>query len=152
MACRTWDRVRVGQLPARAPAGGRVVIARLQSRKGESMIGLKELAVLAAVVLALYGRSGVLKSRRFQTIWPWIAPVRRPASGSRSARGTATNPRQADPSAKSPSLGSRSRRRLFQLEGNRVFWFTTILAATAVAAWVVTRVLILSNAGVGVAR
>ncbi len=116
------------------------------------MIGLKELAVLAAVVLALYGRSGVLKSRRFQTIWPWIAPVRRTAVGPRSARGSATEPRQADPSAQSPPLGVRSRRRLFQLEGNRVFWFTTILAATAVAAWVVTRVLILSNAGVGVAR
>ena len=116
------------------------------------MIGLKELAVLAAVVLALYGRSGVLKSRRFQTIWPWIAPVRRTAGGSRSPRGAGTDPRQADSSAKSPPLGLRSRRRLFQLEGNRVFWFTTILAATAVAAWVVTRVLIVSGAGPGVTR
>ena len=41
------------------------------------MIGLKELALVAVVVLVLYGRSGVLKSRRFQSIWPWIAPVKR---------------------------------------------------------------------------
>ncbi len=110
------------------------------------MIGLKELAVLAAVVLALYGRSGVLKSRRFQAIWPWIAPVRRPSGGTRIPRGSATDPRQVEPDVKFPPLGA-IRRRLFHLEGNRVFWFTTILAATAVAAWVVTRVLIVSNAG-----
>jgi hypothetical protein len=116
------------------------------------MIGLKELAVLAAVVLALYGRSGVLKSRRFQTIWPWIAPVRRTSGGTRIPRGSATDSRQTDRAAASPPLGARSGHRLFQLEGNRVFWFTTILAATAVAAWVVTRVLIVSNAGGGVTR
>ena len=117
------------------------------------MIGLKELAVLAAVVLALYGRSGVLKSRRFQTIWPWIAPVRRTPGGARTVRGSAMDARQAaDAAAKAPPLGVRARRRIFQLEGNRVFWFTTILAATGVAAWVVTRVLIASGAGPGVAR
>ena len=41
------------------------------------MMGLRELAILAVVVLVLYGRSGVLKSRQFQTIWPWISPQRR---------------------------------------------------------------------------
>jgi hypothetical protein len=116
------------------------------------MIGLKELAVLAAVVLALYGRSGVLKSRRFQAIWPWIAPVRRTAGGTGIPRGSARTARPADLAAESPPPGTRSGRRLFQLEGNRVFWFTTILAATAVAAWVVTRVLILSGMGAGGTR
>jgi hypothetical protein len=33
------------------------------------------------------------------------------------------------------------------LEGNRLFWFLTILAATAVAALIVTRLLILKDAG-----
>ena len=57
------------------------------------MIGLRELAILAVVVLVLYGRSGVLKSRRAQTILPWISPVRR-----------------RKPSAASPGAGSvRSR-------------------------------------------
>ena len=30
------------------------------------MLGLRELAMVATVVLVLYGRSGVLRSRRFQ--------------------------------------------------------------------------------------
>ncbi len=51
------------------------------------MIGLKELILVAFVVLALYGRSGVLKSRQFRTIWPWISPVRRPVARSVSSRG-----------------------------------------------------------------
>jgi hypothetical protein len=111
------------------------------------MIGLKELAVLAAVVLALYGRSGVLKSRQFQSIWPWIAPVRRTAGRPGVARGPAAEPRQAAQSAKSPPRGVRARPRLLRLDGNRLFWFLTILAATAVAAWIITRLLILSGAG-----
>jgi hypothetical protein len=134
------------------PDGGGAMVERLQSRRRESMIGLKELAVLAAVVLALYGRSGVLKSRRFQAIWPWIAPVRRPAGGARIPRDSARAPRQADPAAESAAPRVRAGRGLWQLEGNRVFWFTTILAATAVAAWVVTRVLILSGTITGTAR
>ena len=40
-------------------------------------MGLRELVLLALVVVVLYGRSGVLKSRQFQTIWPWISPRRR---------------------------------------------------------------------------
>ena len=35
------------------------------------------------------------------------------------------------------------------LNENRVFWFLTIVAATGVAAWVVTRLLILKGAGPG---
>jgi hypothetical protein len=110
------------------------------------MIGLKELAMLAVVVLALYGRSGVLKSRRFQSIWPWIAPVRRTTGRPGVARGASAEPRQTTQSDQSPTRGLPSRSRLLRLEGNRLFWFVTILAATAVTAWIVTRLLILNGA------
>jgi hypothetical protein len=105
------------------------------------MIGLRELAVVAAVVLVLYGRSGVIKSRQFQSIWPWISPARRPVAsrGSTPRRG----PRAVDAIAPTQSAG------FFRLEGNRLFWVLTILAATAVAAWVVTRVMISAGAGAG---
>ena len=107
------------------------------------MIGLKELVLLALVVLALYGRSGVVKSRQFQTIWPWIAPVRRTTprrpAGLRAAAAT-----QAADASSTPARGSPRRLRL---EENRVFWFLTIVAATAVAVWIVARLLILNGAG-----
>jgi hypothetical protein len=106
------------------------------------MIGLRELALVAVVVVVLYGRSGVIKSRQFQTIWPWISPARRPGQGRRMA---------ADRGA--PAVGATQPSRpagLFRLEGNRLFWLLTILAATAVAAWVVTRVMIAGGAGPGV--
>lgn len=112
------------------------------------MLGLRELAMVATVVLVLYGRTSVLRSQRFQTIWPWIAPVRRkpgrtgPNGGpspARSAARTAFAP-------PGPDEASPRRPRLFQLEGNRVFWFLTILAATAVATAIVTRMLILQGA------
>ena len=71
------------------------------------MIGLRELAILAVVVLVLYGRSGVLKSRQFQTIWPWISPQRRTSRPARiTAAATrfratvdASQPRQARPAS-----------------------------------------------------
>ncbi len=85
------------------------------------MIGLKELVLLAVVALALYGRSGVFKSRRFQQVRPWLSPVRR------------TPPGRPSPPAKR------------WLEGNRLFWFLTILAATAMVSLIVTRALILSR-------
>jgi hypothetical protein len=107
------------------------------------MLGLRELAMVAAVVLVLYGRSGVIRSRRFQSIWPWIAPVRRkpgrPATGG-SARPDGPGPSSASPAA---ATGTARRPRLLQLEGNRLFWFLTILAATAVATTIITRSLIL---------
>jgi hypothetical protein len=108
------------------------------------MIGLKELVLLALVVLALYGRSGVVKSRQFQTIWPWIAPVRR--SPRRPAGLRAAAAAQAADASSTPARGSSRRLRL---EENRVFWFLTIVAATGVAAWIVTRLLILRGAGPG---
>ena len=80
------------------------------------------------VVLALYGRSGVLQTRQARAILPWLTPARR-APGVRGgsaleARGTV------------------------RLGGDRTFWFFTILAAAALAAWIVTRTIIVSGSGV----
>jgi hypothetical protein len=112
------------------------------------MIGIRELFIVVAVALALYGRSGMLKSQRFQSIWPWLSPVRRtPAPSTSTRRG---------PVRSGPSNGARSdsdveerrergRVSRFVLEGNHLYWLLTILAATAVAAWVVTRTLIVSG-------
>jgi hypothetical protein len=113
------------------------------------MLGLRELAMVATVVLVLYGRSGVLRSRRFQAIRPWITPVRRkparPAARARTMReGVGPSSAPSD-----TATGVAGKPRLFQLEGNRLFWFLTILAATAVASAVVTRMLILHTAGPG---
>ena len=49
-------------------------------------MGLKELVLVAMVVVALYGRSGVVKSRQVQTILPWLSPRRR--TGGPVAAGT----------------------------------------------------------------
>jgi hypothetical protein len=106
------------------------------------MIGLRELAVVATVFLVLYGRSGVLKSRQMQTIRPWISPVRRTSGRPAKAQSRSTG----DATSSRPS----GRFRPFVLEGNRLFWFLTILAATAVAAWIITRQLILSGGGPGI--
>jgi hypothetical protein len=111
------------------------------------MLGLRELAMVAAVVLVLYGRTGVIRSRRFQTIWPWIAPVRRKPG--RAETGGATRREGLGPSSPNPEATTdvASKPGLFQLEGNRLFWFLTILAATAVATIIITRTLILQGAG-----
>jgi hypothetical protein len=100
------------------------------------MMGLRELALIATVVLVLYGRSGVLKSKEFQTIRPWIMPVRRASASGRTGR-----------SASGAATATKKRPRLFILRGNRLFWFVTALAATAVAAIIVTRALILNGSG-----
>ena len=127
---------------------GRGRVLALEERGVHDRVG--ELAVLAAVVLVLYGRSGVLKSRQFQTIWPWISPVRRTTDGTDGGHaGTGLGPAAASsgPDRRLTAARRRARPRLFRLDGNRVFWFLTILAATAVAAWIVTRLLILNGAG-----
>lgn len=119
------------------------------------MLGLRELAMVATVVLVLYGRTSVLRSQRFQTIWPWIAPVRRkpvrtgPNAGPSPARPVAGAGTTAGTAFAPPAPDEASPRRpgLFQLEGNRLFWFLTILAATAVATAIVTRMLIFHGAG-----
>jgi hypothetical protein len=92
------------------------------------MMGLRELVLIALVTLVLYGRSGVLKSERAQTILPWVSPVRRyPRPGSAPARPRGVRKRIAG---------------AFLTKGNRLYWALTILAATAVGAWIVTRTLI----------
>jgi hypothetical protein len=109
------------------------------------MIGLRELMLVAAVVLVLYGRTGVLKSRQFQTIWPWISPQRRmgrPARSTPASRASRTEPIAAAERLRLP-------RRKFFLRGNRLYWFLTILAATAVASLIVGRMMIASGTGPG---
>lgn len=94
------------------------------------MMGLRELVMIALVTLILYGRSGVLKSERAQTILPWVSPVRR-------------RPRPGAP----PAKAARTRiAGAFLTRGNKLFWALTILAATAVGAWIVTRTLITTGA------
>jgi len=129
-----------------------MTVAGLPSRRGESMIGLKELALLAVLVLVLYGRSGVVKSRQFQTIWPWIAPVRRTPRRPGGLGAPAVGSDRTTPFPASSSSGVPPGSQRFRLEGNRLFWFLTILAATAVAAWIITRLLVLHGAGPGVTR
>jgi hypothetical protein len=96
------------------------------------MIGLRELLLIGMVVLVLYGRSGVLQSRQARTVLPWISPVRRTAPG----RASATMPRR-------PSRVPGA----FLVRGGRWYWLLTILAATAVAALIIGRTLILSGHG-----
>jgi hypothetical protein len=114
------------------------------------MIG--ELAIIALLVLVLYGRSGVLKSRQFQTILPWISPQRRSVGKAGGIRAAAAAGARSTRMAAATRPGIRAGARPFVLQGNRLFWFLTILAATAVAAIVVTRVMIASGAGPGLAR
>ena len=101
-------------------------------------MGLKELVLVAMVVVALYGRSGVVKSRQVQTILPWLSPRRRTASQPERAR-----------SGQTVSPEKPTRARPFLLRGNRLYWFLTILAATAVAALIITRAMILNGASNG---
>jgi len=98
-----------------------------------AMLGLRSVLVIAMFVLALYGRSGVLQSRQARAILPWLAPLRRPP-GPGPAAGSAA-----------PKPGPAAR---VGLRGDRTFWFLTILAASALAAWIVTRTIIMSAPGV----
>jgi len=96
------------------------------------MIGLRELLLIGMVVLVLYGRSGVLQTRQARTILPWISPVRRNSPGRASA--TTARGRSRIPGA-------------FLVRGGRWYWLLTILAATAVAALIIGRTLIMSGNG-----
>jgi hypothetical protein len=86
--------------------------------------GLREVLLVALVTLVLYGRSGLQIARRGRGLHPWLSPIRRTSA--------------AAPRAKPPTAQGTSRR------GDRVFWFLAIVAATGVAAWVVTRTLIVA--------
>jgi hypothetical protein len=102
------------------------------------MMGLRELVLVALVAVVLYGRSGVVKSRQVQTILPWLSPRRRNGGQAERAR-----------SPHSVSSKNQLRSRPFLLRGNRLYWFLTILAATAVAALIIARAMILSGASNG---
>ena len=92
--------------------------------------GLREVVLVALVTLLLYGRSGMQIARRGRGLYPWLSPVRRTSAARANARA---NPVPTSSSATTPGVSWR---------GDRVFWFLAILAATAVAAWIVTRTLI----------
>jgi hypothetical protein len=92
--------------------------------------GLKQIALVALVVLVLYGRSGLQVARRGGGLPPWLSPVRRTAASAARSRTHARS--QATATAESP------------WRGDRLFWFLAIIAATGVGAWVVTRTLIVS--------
>ncbi len=81
-------------------------------------MGLREIVVVALVALVLYGRSGVLSPRQVQALRPGLASSR---------RWLKTLPG-------------------FSKLGDRLFWFFTFTAATAVAAWIVTRALVFQGA------
>jgi len=91
--------------------------------------GLREIALLALVTLVLYGRSGLQVVRRGRGLPPWLLPVRRTAPSAASRA-------RSRPDAPTTATSETSR------WGDRYFWFLAIIAATAVAAWVVTRTLI----------
>ncbi len=98
---------------------------------GMGIPGLREIALVAMVVLALYGRSGLQVARRGGGLPPWLSPVRRTAASAARTRAGAR--------AQATTASPPSRR------GDRLFWFLAIVAATAVGAWVVTRTLIVSG-------
>jgi hypothetical protein len=106
------------------------------------MIGLREILLIGMVVFVLYGRSGVLKSQRAQSFLPWISPVRRrPSAGARASGRAPAGDAASLPPSKARIVGA------WLFRGDRLYWFLTILAATAVAAWIVTRTLITSGVG-----
>jgi hypothetical protein len=94
------------------------------------MIGIRELLIIGMVVVVLYGRTGVLKSQRAKSIMPWLSPFRR------------TSPRVPTVSRPAPARPLNITG-AFLTRGNRFYWFVTILAATAVAALIIARTLIM---------
>lgn len=117
------------------------------------MIGLRELAIVVVVVVALYGRANVLRSQRVQSILPWISPTRRTSPGSRRAGRNGPGPAATrgglndEAEAELPEGAGPWARRAAFLRGNGLYWALIILAATAIAAWIVTRTLIVTGAG-----
>ncbi|MGO9601586.1 MAG: hypothetical protein ACLP7Q_26710 [Isosphaeraceae bacterium] len=114
------------------------------------MIGLRELLIIGVVALVLYGRSGALKSRRARTILPWLSPMRRPVGGkSPGGTGARPSPAASRPSAATAARPERSIPGASLVRGGRLVWILTFLAATAMAAWIITRTLITSGAATG---
>jgi hypothetical protein len=89
--------------------------------------GVREIVIVAFVAFLLYGRSGVMrglqKTRYGRVIGPWMSTAR--------------------PAAEPSPARAKARRESW---GDRWFWLLAATAVTAVAAWVVTRLLIGSAA------
>ena len=99
--------------------------------------GLKEILLVAAVALALYGRSGsrLLSTTKYgKTLGPWLNLVRIP-EGTRPGHAA---PR-GKPAPRPPKLS-------FLLTQGRWFWAMVIIVAAGVAAWVTTRMMMHSSA------
>ena len=105
------------------------------------MIGLRELLLIGMVFLVLYGRSGVLKGQRAQKVLPWLSPVRRATA----RKGASARSRSGGESSSTTARLTSNVPGSFLIRGDRLYWFLTILAATAVAAWIITRTLITSG-------
>lgn len=88
-------------------------------------LGPRQIFLVLVVALVLYGRSGVLRSRSLRWLQPWTDDPRQKATGPETSG--------------KPAMGWTS--------ADRAYWFLVIVAATAVAAWIVTRTLILGASG-----
>ena len=101
--------------------------------------GLKELVLVGLVALALYGRGGsrlLMATRHGRALQPWLTAagiVPRPGQGTTSPASASAAP--APVSAPRRGYG-------------RLFWVLTISAAAAVAAWVATRMVVMSGSGI----
>ena len=95
--------------------------------------GLGKLAVVLAVALVFFGRSGLPLPRSLRLLRPLLTLVR-------SEAAPTTRPSTADLPSE-PQVRSRRPAPAAVWVSDRWFWFLTILAATAVASWVITRVM-----------
>jgi hypothetical protein len=93
--------------------------------------GVREIVLVALVTLVLYGRTGLQVARRRGGLPGWLMPVVR-----RTSPPGRPGPAPAPPAT---ALGMAAARRR-----DRLFWFLAIVAAAAVAAWIVTRTLIVA--------
>ena len=99
-------------------------------------LGLRELVVVAFVALIMYGRAGMRHTRHARTVLSWMTvPPRVSKPGRPMAR--------PEPEPKPKRFWAVSQWGW----GERLFWSLALLATTAVAAWIVTRTLIVSAAG-----
>lgn len=117
--------------------------------------GPREIVLVGLVVMALYGRNGarlLMHTPYGRSLQPWLRLLgvgSRPATSARAtptATATTTTTasrraggRSADRSQPTPTAPGPRRRH------GRLFWALTITAAAALAAWVATRVVILSG-------
>jgi len=91
--------------------------------------GLKEIVLVGLVALALYGRNGsrlLMATRYGRSLQPWMRLV-----------GVVPRARPTPHASTRPAPRRRG----------RLFWALTLMAAAAVAAWVATRMVILSGSG-----